>query len=250
MVAAIRSVPFVVPDMLWDNTDLEVIATDTDKHGLALVLVPYQGLSEQMVEALAMVGLAVEQTHDVATCLTAISRKKPDILIYDGAVASATSGFRDKVEKVRVTETLPMLELSPKAESCANFQRLTPLVRQTEAFLKIRALLRRERPSALTGQRHQGSLVLDEPGFKLCAGTACADISKTDLCILGPFFDVKASVLDRHSLACLAFGAVDWQSDNRTVDAYISRLRRNVRDQIGLDPLRSVRGLGYALTDE
>ncbi|MCZ4352857.1 winged helix-turn-helix domain-containing protein [Roseovarius aestuarii] len=233
--------------MLWDKPDLHVVAVQSGRRSLAVVLVSAHGLPSVIAYALDLAGFDIVVFDDARRCLDEIPVRRPDIVVFDTAMVQPGHNFHDDVATARITETLPVLEISPDSDSASNAQMLTPTSGEVEAFLKIRALLRRERPSALLGKRKNGPITLDEPGFRLCLEQGCAEISKTDLNILGPFFDVQDAIFDRQSLECLALKGSDWRPGSRSIDTYISRLRRRVDAQLGFDPLRAVRGVGYAL---
>lgn len=234
--------------MLWDNPDLQIVELHSDRRGLALALVSSGALPGTIRTALDLAGFDVLTVEGVDACLTDIALRKPDVVLYDLDTLDAGVDFPQQVAQARVTETLPILAISENS-ALAQGPDLSASSTETEVFLKLRALLRRERPIALRGKRQSGPFVLDEPGFRLSCDGAQADISKTDLCLLGPFFDVRDAVFDRQSLECLSFASHARQPGNRSIDVYISRMRRHVRAQTGIDPLRSIRGIGYALSE-
>jgi two-component system phosphate regulon response regulator PhoB len=61
--------------------------------------------------------------------------------------------------------------------------------------------------------------------------------------------DAPTRVWERATLHRLIFGAGS-ANDLRSVDTRISRARRHVLAALGGDPIRTVRGVGYALVAE
>lgn len=239
----------MVPDMLWDKIDLEAVEIQSEKRSLALALTSCNELIGQLTSAMDLAGLDLVAVDHEETCLTAITRNKPDIVFADERLIENTTNFQDRVLLARVTESLPILpikrvKLDEMSSLGINLQ--SPVI---EIFLKARALLRMERPSALTSKRLRGAFVLDEPRFKLCFQDKSADLSKAELCLIGPFFDVGYGVLDRTLIEQLALSDDADKFVDRIVDFKISRMRRRLKVQLGIDPLQSVRGIGYALAN-
>lgn len=176
-----------------------------------------------------------------------LSKQKDLTQFFEYRLAAAEPDFCERISQARATETLPIMPIMPEHGNRDFPLALTACSSAIEVFLKTKALLRRERLIALRSRRRIGQYVLDESEFRMSFKGKSASLSKTDLCILGPFFDVKEATLDRRSLRCLAFAESGWKRGSRSIAAQVSRVRRNVKAQIGIDPLRSIRGIGYAL---
>lgn len=230
--------------MLWDKT--HILPVDASDQARALLFwCALDHPPAAISRACDLAAIDIMHTTELAACLAIIARRKPDLLVHDLALTAGNPDFAASVVRHRSTASLPLL-----AYHCGTEPQITPapLTRQTsetDAFLTIRSFLRRDRPVALNSSRQNGVFILDEVRFTLGYGDALAKISKADLCMLGPFFDLADVVFDRPTLARLALsatGATTW-----SIDRLISRTRRNVKTQLGIDPLRSVRGIGYAL---
>lgn len=155
---------------------------------------------------------------------------------------------RGEVALARTTETLPVLMLTDEKPTDQRELQLCASV--VEAFLVVRASLRRERPAALRGSRTYGALTLDEPGFRLNYIETSIALSRAEVAVLGPFFDVPGAVFDREILARLFIQGQPWNGNTRLVDVQISRVRRRVKQELGFGLLKSVRGQGYVLVSE
>lgn len=233
--------------MLWDKADLEPVGLVSDKRGLALALTDCSNLIGTLSRALDLARFDVIPVDDEAACLAQITANKPDIVFVDERVVVNASDFHSRVDQTRVTESLPLLPIRQKGQAGLSALTLHHDSAETEIFLKTRALLRRDRHVALRGDRRSGPFILDEPRFKLHFNDRSVDLSKIELCLLGPFFDLDHAVFDRDSLEQLAFSESARKVGTRIVDFKISRIRRRLKAQLGIDPLRSVRGVGYAL---
>lgn len=235
--------------MLWDRSDVEPVKLVAKTRGVAFALTDCRGLVERLRVALDLACFDVIAFENAEECAASIASEKPDIVLVDERVTINAGELEARLANARVTETLPVLVM--RVGGCEDTQLFSLSIQsdEIEIFLKVRALLRRERPTALRGRRIHGSLTLDEPSFKLFLAEKSADLSKADLCLLGPFFDVLDGKLDRHFLEQLAFDASDRKVGSRIVDFQISKMRRRVKAQLFVDPLRSVRGVGYALSN-
>lgn len=241
------SEPFAVPGMLWDKSDVRLVRLVAEKRGVAFALTASRELIERLNVALDLACIDVISFQEADKCAEAIAIVKPDIVLLDERIAMNPTALQSMLSAARVTDSLPILPIRSVDCTDTHSFSLSTQSDKVEIFLKVRALLRRERPAALRGRRQCGSLTLDEPRFKLFLSEESVDLSKSDLCLLGPFFDVQDGKLDRLSLEQLAFDASDRRVGSRIVDFQICRLRRRVKSRLAVDPIRSLRGIGYAL---
>lgn len=116
-----------------------------------------------------------------------------------------------------------------------------------EAFaLRLRALIRRCRPQALTGLRRWGDLALDEGCMTFSVRDRTVSLRLELLCVLGAMMDAPERIWPRAELHELVFGRGS-ANDIRAIDTRMSRARRHVSAALGCDPVRTVRGVGYRL---
>jgi two-component system phosphate regulon response regulator PhoB len=119
----------------------------------------------------------------------------------------------------------------------------------TDLALALRALMRRTRPQALVGRSLWGDLVLDEACLTFAIRGRPAALSLEVFGVLGVMMDDPGPRLGSARPAPTVFGAASG-NDLRAIDTRISRARRHVSGALGCDPIRSVRGVGYALVAE
>jgi hypothetical protein len=117
---------------------------------------------------------------------------------------------------------------------------------EADLALRLRALVRRCRPQALTGRRSWGDLMLDEACMTFSVRARPVALRLELLCVLGPMMDAPDRVWPREILHELVFGRGSG-NDIRAIDMRVSRTRRHVAAALGCDPIRTVRGVGYAL---
>jgi hypothetical protein len=116
----------------------------------------------------------------------------------------------------------------------------------TDVALVLRSLMRRTRPQAMVGQTTWHDLGFDEARLTFSVGDRSVALSLEASAVLGLMMDDPDRVWERETLHRLVFGAGSG-NDIRAVDMRISRARRLVSAALGCDPVRTVRGVGYAL---
>lgn len=117
---------------------------------------------------------------------------------------------------------------------------------KTDVVLRLRALLRRCRPAALTQKLAHGDMVLDESALTLSVKGKVAPLALEGYRIIAPMFDDPEHVWTREELLSLVYGS-STTNGTRTVDVKLNVTRRRLRSVLGLDPVQTVRGLGYRL---
>lgn len=218
--------------------------------GRVLVLEADGPLPLTVDAAIGLCGLSYETVTDRDHCLSVLPARKPDlVLIVAEAWSADWATFAQLLDKRRITETLPVLFITRRVDPAALLAQVAQDDPCLDAFLAIRSLIRRERPFLLCQRRQAGIFVLDEEQFQIHCGDRSAVLSKVDACLFGPLFDVRDGVLERTMHSQLAFGQRQWNLDRRTIDVQIGRARRSIKRQLDHDPLRSIRGVGYALND-
>jgi len=251
MARVIRSAQSVVPDMLWGRSKLDFVPLNFDRRALALLLAHGSGLPSNLSKGFEYAGLELLPVRGVEACFESLSSNKPDLVIFDPSMLPCpTRDFLARVDATRLTETLPVLAISDSTSETFSCATLSCQSGIAETFLTVRSSLRRERPGVLHEQRHIGRFTLDERKFQLLHGDASATLSKSDLCVLGPFFDIRDAIFDRASLARLVFDPTGQNVADRNIDVYVSRVRRSIRQQLGQETIRSVRGVGYRFASD
>lgn len=213
------------------------------------------GFPGALTSALARACVQVDEAAGLDDLQAAVRERKPDFLIATAAALGPES-----------EATLDRLLDGRGAGTCPAFlvceERLVPESRPLSTrfseflgsgqdalgyFLMIRATLRRKRPQAMRDVTAYGRLSLDHERFTLSLGEVAAPLNKLEFCVLGAMLDAPRMVWNKVFLNRVVFGPVELKP-GRHFDAYMSRVRRAVRDKVGEDPIVSERGLGYALS--
>jgi two-component system phosphate regulon response regulator PhoB len=115
-----------------------------------------------------------------------------------------------------------------------------------ELLARVRAQLRRSRPSSVGVVLTYEDIRLDPESHKVFRAESVLKLGPTEFRLLSTFMEKPGRVWSREQLLDRVWGR-DIYVDTRTVDVHIGRLRKALCQFGGPDPLRTVRGAGYAL---
>ena len=115
-----------------------------------------------------------------------------------------------------------------------------------DALARARAQLRRVRPSTAGVVLEHEDIRLDPESHRVYRAEKVLKLGPTEFRLLTTFMEKPGRVWSREALLDRVWGR-DIYVDTRTVDVHIGRLRKALCQHGGDDPLRTVRGAGYAL---
>ena len=116
----------------------------------------------------------------------------------------------------------------------------------TELMARVRAQLRRARPTTVGQMLTYEDIVLDAETHRVTRADAQIKLGPTEFRLLSTFMEKPGRVWSRDQLLDRVWGR-DVYVDTRTVDVHVGRLRKALTGGGGDDPVRTVRGAGYAL---
>jgi two-component system phosphate regulon response regulator PhoB len=118
-----------------------------------------------------------------------------------------------------------------------------------EVLARIGALLRRSNPQLATSVLRAGDVELDRTSHRVRRGGRDIHLGPTEYRLLEYLMRHPGRVYSREQLLDGVWGA-DVYVDERTVDVHVGRLRKAINRRAGdVDPIRTVRGSGYALDE-
>ncbi|MGB1209164.1 MAG: winged helix-turn-helix domain-containing protein, partial [Paracoccaceae bacterium] len=123
---------------------------------------------------------------------------------------------------------------------------LTKPVSMAELIARIKAVLRRARPTLADALVKFGDITLDRDSMRVRRAGREIKLGPTEFRLLSTFMDKPGRVWTREHLLDRVWGR-DIYVDTRTVDVHIGRLRKALAQHGGRDVVRTVRGAGYAL---
>ena len=117
-----------------------------------------------------------------------------------------------------------------------------------ELLARVKGLLRRASPERLATVLTYGDIELDREKRRVARSGRPIDLGPTEYRLLEFFLEHPGRVFSREQLLDSVWGR-DIYIDERTVDVHIGRLRKLLNPGREQDPIRTVRGAGYALDD-
>src|SRR5690606_24356188 len=117
-----------------------------------------------------------------------------------------------------------------------------------ELVARINALLRRANPQLVTSVLAAGDLELDRTTHRVRRAGRDLHLGPTEYRLLEYLMRTPGRVFSRSQLLDGVWGN-DVYVDERTVDVHIGRLRKAINRGRSPDPIRTVRGAGYAFDE-
>jgi two-component system phosphate regulon response regulator PhoB len=118
-----------------------------------------------------------------------------------------------------------------------------------ELLARVSALLRRSSPERIADILAFGELELDREKKRVSRNGHAIDLGPTEFRLLEFLMERPGRVFTREQLLDGVWGR-DVYIDERTVDVHVGRLRKALNRGHADDPIRTVRGAGYALDDK
>ena len=117
-----------------------------------------------------------------------------------------------------------------------------------ELIARVRALLRRASPERVADVLVHGEIELDREKKRVSRAGRTIDLGPTEYRLLEFLMERPGRVFSRTQLLDAVWGS-EVYIDERTVDVHVGRLRKALNRGREADPIRTVRGAGYALDD-
>ena len=116
-----------------------------------------------------------------------------------------------------------------------------------ELMARVTALLRRASPERISDTLSVGDITLDRSAHRVTRGLREVALGPTEYRLLEILLESPGRVLTRSQLLDRAWGTAA-EIDDRTVDVHIGRLRKALVRGRERDPIRTIRGAGYAMS--
>jgi two-component system, OmpR family, phosphate regulon response regulator PhoB len=181
----------------------------------------------------------------------------PDLLILDWMLPGL-SGIEicRRLRMRQETLRLPVIMLTARGEESERIRGLSTgaddyLVKPfsvPELLARIRALLRRVRPELLAERLEFGDLELDRTAKRVVRAKEELHLGPTEFRLLEFLMRNPGRVFSRAQMLDTVWGQ-DVYIDERTVDVHVGRLRKAINGKGQTDPIRTVRGEGYAFDE-
>src|SRR5580765_8522730 len=188
---------------------------------------------------------------------TKLKETPPDLLVLDWMLPGM-SGI-ELCRRLRArpdTERLPIIMLTARGEESERVRGLATgaddyIVKPfsvPELIARVRALLRRASPERVATILTYGDIELDREKRRVARAGREVDLGPTEYRLLEFLMERPGRVFSREQLLDGVWGS-EVYIDERTVDVHVGRLRKALNRGREADPIRTVRGAGYALDD-
>ncbi len=210
---------------------------------------------EVLAYNLSAEGFRVAQAENGEDALMLVDEENPDIIVLDWMLPSVSGIEVCRRLKTRPdTRNVPIIMLSARSEEVDRIRGLETgaddyVVKPysvLELMARVRAQLRRVRPSTVGQQLVFDDILLDAESHRVFRDDRALKLGPTEFRLLATFMEKPGRVWSREQLLDRVWGR-DIYVDTRTVDVHIGRLRKALCQHGGEDPVRTVRGAGYAL---
>ena len=115
-----------------------------------------------------------------------------------------------------------------------------------ELMARVKAILRRSNPDKIASVLAVEDIQLDREAYVVTRNSRKLRLGPTEFRLLEFMMESPGRVFSRAQLLDAVWG-LDAYVDERTVDVHIGRLRKAINRGREKDPIRTVRGAGYAL---
>ncbi len=186
-----------------------------------------------------------------------LAEQVPDLLILDWMLP-AVSGLEvcRRLRAREETSDLPVIMLTARGEENERVRGLfigaddyvVKPFSVPELLARVRALLRRARPEKVIGLLELGDLKLDRNARRVHRGEREIHLGPTEFRLLEHMMSRPGRVFSRDQLLDGVWG-LSSEIDERTVDVHVGRLRKAIVRGREKDPIRTVRGAGYAFDE-
>ncbi|MFO1171722.1 MAG: phosphate regulon transcriptional regulator PhoB [Hyphomicrobiaceae bacterium] len=195
--------------------------------------------------------VAVASAGDEAE--VAAAEEKPDLILLDWMLPGV-SGIElcRRFRASEPTRAVPILMLTARVEESDRVRGLSTGADDyvlkpfsvPELMARVKALIRRAHPERIADVIEVGDIRLDRMAHQVTRSGRNVRMGPTEYRLLEFFMERSGRVLSREQLLEGVWGS-DTSIDERTVDVHIGRLRRALIRGREIDPVRTVRSVGY-----
>ncbi|MGC9952704.1 MAG: phosphate regulon transcriptional regulator PhoB [Rhizomicrobium sp.] len=202
-------------------------------------------------------GYRVLEAQDGEEALLVAAEEKPDLVLLDWMLPQL-SGIEvcRRLRGRQETRNVPIIMLTARGEETDRIRGLdtgaddylTKPFSMTELLARLRAVLRRIRPSLAEDVVHVGDIEMDRAAHRVRRAGKEVHLGPTEYKLLEHLIQHPGRVFSREQLLDAVWGS-DVYVEARTVDVHVGRLRKALGVEGVRDPVRTVRSAGYALED-
>lgn len=200
-------------------------------------------------------GFAVVMAEDGEEALTLVREEQPDLIVLDWMLPKV-SGIEvcRRIKASPELRPIPIIMLSARGDEGDRVRGLETgaddyVVKPysvVELMARLRTQLRRSRPATMGERLTFEDIVLDSAEHRVFRDGQPLHLGPTEFRLLSTLMEKPGRVWSREQLLDRVWGH-DIYVDTRTIDVHVGRLRKALMSAGGSNPVRTVRGAGYAL---
>lgn len=210
---------------------------------------------ELLVYNLTAAGYRVATAADGEEALLMVAEDLPDVILLDWMLPRLSGIEVCRQLKARPeTRAAAIIMVSARSEESDRVRGLDTgaddyIVKPystTELLARVKANLRRVRPTTAGTVVEAGDISMDGETHRVMRAGQLVHLGPTEFRLLAALIEKPGKVWTREALLDRVWGR-DIYVDTRTVDVHVGRLRKSLSVPGTQDPIRTVRGAGYAL---
>ena len=220
-----------------------------------LIVEDEEALAQLLQYNLEKEGYQTTRAADGEEAMLLADESPPDLVLLDWMLPKL-SGIEvcRRLRANRKLRNTPIIILTARGEETDRIRGLdtgaddylVKPISMTELVARVRAVLRRVRPGLAEDVVIHGDITLDRVAHRVRRAEQEVHLGPTEFRLLDHLMQNPRRVFSREQLLDSVWGA-DIYVEARTVDVHVGRLRKALCTFGGEDPLRTVRGAGYAL---
>jgi two-component system phosphate regulon response regulator PhoB len=200
-------------------------------------------------------GYRVLEARDGEETLLVAAEEQPDLVVLDWMLPQL-SGIEvcRRLRGRQETRNVPIIMLTARGEESDRIRGLdtgaddylTKPFSMTELLARLRAVLRRIRPSLAEDVVSVADIEMDRAAHRVRRAGIEVHLGPTEYRLLDHLIQHPGRVFSREQLLDAVWGS-DVYVEARTVDVHVGRLRKALNIEGAPDPIRTVRSAGYSL---
>ncbi len=202
-------------------------------------------------------GFRVRSTANGEDVAHLVNEERPDLIVLDWMLPGISGIEVCRLLRSRPeTRDIPVIMLTARGEENERIRGLATgaddyIVKPfsvPELLARIKTILRRVNPDAIAERLKAGDIALDRRTRRVTRAARDITLSPTEFRLLEYLMQSPGRVYSRSQLLDAVWGR-DIYVDERTVDVHVGRLRKCLKRGREIDPIRTVRGMGYSFDE-